>query len=154
MVNLKLQRKLASQILKCAPEKVKFDVDSLQEIKEAITKADIKGLIGTGVIGQKHSPGSSRARARKNLVQKRKGLRKGYGSRKGTANARNSDKEQWINRIRKQRSLLKSLKSRDKIDNSVYVSLSKKAKGGYFRSERHLKTYLNENKLMKNVKTA
>ncbi|MCB9358581.1 50S ribosomal protein L19e [Candidatus Woesearchaeota archaeon] len=154
MVNLKLQRRLAAQILKCAPEKVRFDSESLADIKESITKADIKGLIGTGAIDVRASPGSSRVRARKILVQKRKGLRKGHGSRKGTANARDNKKELWINRIRKQRTLLKSLKDKNKLEAKTYTSLSNKAKGGYFRSERHLKTYITENKLLKNVKKA
>jgi large subunit ribosomal protein L19e len=148
MVNLKLQRRLAAQILKCAPEKVLFNTDELTDVKESITKADIKGLIGLGVITIKNVKGSSRVRARKILVQKRKGLRKGHGSRKGTANARSKKKDEWICRIRKQRELLKSLKLRDKITNKIYNSLANKAKGGFFRSQRHLKIYLNEHNLL------
>ncbi|MFT4297566.1 MAG: 50S ribosomal protein L19e [Candidatus Woesearchaeota archaeon] len=148
MTNLKLQRRLAAQILKCAPEKVLFNTDDFSEVKESITKADIKGLIGSGIIGKKHSNASSRARARKNLVQKRKGLKKGHGSRKGTANARSKKKDEWICRIRKQRSLLKLLKEKEMITKKIYQTLANKAKGGFFRSERHLKTYMNEHNLI------
>lgn len=149
MVNLSLQRKLGAQVLKCAPEKVLFDTERLTEIKEAITKADIKSLVGTGALSIKHSPGSSRVRARKILKQKTKGLRKGHGSRKGRANARLDKKTTWINKIRKQRALLKRLKEADKLQNSTYRQLSLKAKGGYFRSERHLKIYIEEHSLIK-----
>jgi large subunit ribosomal protein L19e len=148
MTNLKLQRRLAAQILKCAPEKVGFDVDSLTDIKESITKADIKGLIGSGIVFVKHSNASSRGRARKKLLQKKKGLQKGHGSRKGTANARSKKKDEWICRIRKQRTLLKLLKSKELISTKIYRTLANKAKGGFFRSERHLKTYLNERDLI------
>ena len=64
MVNLTLQRRLAAQVLKCASDKVRFKTDNLSEIKESITKADIKGPIGEGTIYVKVSPGSSRAGAR------------------------------------------------------------------------------------------
>lgn len=148
MVNLSLQRKLGAQVLKCAPEKVLFDTERLSEIKEAITKADIKSLVGTGALSIRHSPGSSRVRARKILKQKVKGLRKGHGSRKGRATARLGKKTTWINKIRKQRALLKRLREGNKLEASVYRNLALKAKGGYFRSERHLKTYVQEHNLI------
>jgi len=148
MVNLTLQRRLAAQIMKCAPEKVGFNTENLAEVKESITKADVKGLIGNGVIYKKHSPGSSRGRARKILAQKKKGLRKGHGSRKGTANARSKKKDEWISKIRKQRDLLKELRAKGLITISVYQKLFNKAKGGFFRSVRHIKIYLNEHKLV------
>ena len=147
MVNLTLQRRLAAQAMKCAPEKVRFDTTQLSDVKESITKADIKGLISSGVIYMVHSPGQSRARARKILVQKRKGLRKGIGSREGTANARGNVRDAWIARIRKQRAMLKELRDNENISRSVYQQLFRKAKGGYFRSARHLKIYLAEHNL-------
>jgi len=147
MVRLTLQRRLAADVLKCAPEKVLFDSEKLAEIKESITKADIKVLIGSGVISVKHSPESSRGRARKILAQKKKGLRKGHGSRKGTANTRLDDREAWRNKVRKQRLLLKKLRDGEKITSATYKKLYNKSKGGYFRSERHLKLYMDEHKL-------
>lgn len=148
MVNLTLQRRLAAQVLKCASDKVRFKTDNLSEIKESITKADIKGLIGEGTIYVKVSPGSSRAGARKILIQKKKGLRKGHGSRKGTANARLKKKGTWIIKIRKQRTLLKLLKDKNLITVKIHQQLASKAKGGFFRSERHLKVYMNEHDLI------
>jgi large subunit ribosomal protein L19e len=149
MVNLSLQRKLAAQVLKCAPEKVKFDSENLTEIKEGITKADIKSMVGKGLISVKHSPGSSRVRARKILIQKRKGLQKGHGSRKGRSTARAVPKEEWMNKIRKQRALLRKLKEREMLTSLTYRNLMLKAKGGFFRSERHLKTFIAEQNLVK-----
>ena len=144
MVELKIQRRLAAHIMKCAPEKVRFDTESLTDIKESITKLDVRGLIDRGIISQKVVNGSSRVRARKILVQKRKGLRKGQGSRKGTANARSDKKIEWMNKIRKLREFLKNLRDKELITKPDYRGLLKKAKGGFFRSQRHLKIYLNE----------
>lgn len=147
MKSLKAHKKIAARIMKCSPKRVRFDTESLGEIKESITKIDLKGLIGRGVITKSTAHSQSRVRARKKLVQKRKGLRKGHGSRKGTANARLTKKEQWINRIRKQRELLKSLRGKNKIKKDTYRQLANKAKGGFFRSIKHVKIYLEENKL-------
>lgn len=147
MVSLTIQRRLASQILKCSPSKVRFDEESLDEIKESITKVDVKGLIGRGIITKANTSEQSRVRARKTLAQKKKGLQKGKGSRKGTANARSNKRDEWINKIRKQREILKGLKSKSLITTTTHRMLANKAKGGYFRSARHLKTYMKENNL-------
>ena len=148
-MNLELQRRLASQILKCSPKRVVFDSERLEEIDESITKADIRSLIIDKAISKKPKEGSSRARARKIHRQKRKGKRSGHGSRKGTAKAREDKKEKWMNHIRKQRAFLKNLRDDGKVDTSVYRNLYLKAKGGFFRSIRHIKIYLEEHDLMK-----
>ncbi len=44
-MRLKSQRRLAAQLLKIGENKVWFDEDRLEEVKEAITKVDIKKLI-------------------------------------------------------------------------------------------------------------
>ena len=147
MKSLKIQKKIASKIMKCSKKKIRFDPDSLGDVKESITRIDLKGLIGRKVITKRPVKGSSRVRARKNLVQKRKGLRKGHGSRKGTSNARLKNKEKWIIRIRKQRALLKSFRDKELITKETFRTLVNKSKGGFFRSVKHIKVYLEENKL-------
>ena len=147
MANLKMQKRLAATLLKCSSKKVRFDQESLGEIKESITKLDIRGLISRGVVLKKSLNEKSNVRTRKNLIQKKKGLRKGHGSRKGTANARLSVRDEWIKRIRKQRAFLKMIKDKELITTSNYHNLLNKAKGGFFRSERHLKVYLKEHGL-------
>ncbi|MBW2966048.1 50S ribosomal protein L19e, partial [Candidatus Woesearchaeota archaeon] len=82
-MKLNLQKRLAAQILKCGEKKICMDTSRLEDIKEAITKADIRSLVSEGVIKRKQSNAASRVRARKIAVQKRKGRRKGAGKRKG-----------------------------------------------------------------------
>jgi large subunit ribosomal protein L19e len=144
---LKVQKRLAAQILKCSPKRVKFDEDRLDEIKEAITKADIKSLIQDKAISKISKKGTSRVRIRHNLVQKSKGLRKGPGSMKGKKTARRPRKRTWINKIRKQRTFLKELKNKKIISSVVFKDVIKKAKGDFFRSRRHIKLYLEEHRL-------
>ena len=44
-MQLKIQKRLAAQILKTSKNNIQLDSSRLEEIKEAITKADIKSLI-------------------------------------------------------------------------------------------------------------
>ena len=147
---MKIQKKLAAKIVKKSPKKVILNPDKLEEIKEAITRQDIKSLIKNKAIIIKKEKGVSRGRARKANKQKAKGRRKGQGSRKGKANARFSNKKKWMNKIRLQRTFLKEIKG--KLDAGMYKNLYRKAKGGFFRSKRHIKLYITEHKLIKNGK--
>jgi len=151
-MKLKVQKRITKSLFKVGKKRVKFDPEKLGEIKEAITKGDIKGLVNKKIVKIKQKTGSSRFRARKKLVQKRKGRQKGKGSRKGKATARLKPKKVWMTKIRLQRSFLKTLKEKNLIENKVYRELYLKAKGGFFRSKRHLRTYIEERKLLKNGK--
>ncbi len=148
-MRLTIQKRLAASILKCSEKRVWFDQESLEEIKEAITKVDIKGLINKGIIGSKPAKGISRGRARKAKEQKAKGRRSGKGKRKGTQKARNPQKKAWMNKIRSQRELIKELRDKDIITTGSYRTLYNKSKGGFFRSKRHIKLFIEENKLAK-----
>lgn len=143
------QKKLAGKILKCSPKRIKLDPARKDEIKEAITKHDVKLLIGKKAIKGTQKKGVSRARANKILKQKKKGLRKSHGSRKGTTNARSNTKTTWVIKIRKQRELIKRLHTSKKIDTKTYRELYKKCKGNFFRSVRHIKIYLEEHGMFK-----
>ncbi|MCX8146977.1 MAG: 50S ribosomal protein L19e [Candidatus Woesearchaeota archaeon] len=147
-MDLKVQRRIAAEVLKCSPKKVCFDDVHISEIKEAITKDDIRSLINRGLIMIKPSKEHSRGRARLIRRQKRKGKRRGHGSRKGRKTARSPAKREWVNKVRAQRKLLKNLKQKGLIDKKTYYDLYKKSKGGFFRSTRHIKTYLEERRIL------
>lgn len=147
-MRLTVQRRLAADIFKRSPKKVWFDEDDLEEIKESITKADIKVMISQGAIRIKPTVGVSRGRARKIKTQKAKGLRSGHGSRKGKRTARLPKKQAWMTKIRIQRSFLKELRDKELINKSNYQMLYLRSKGGFFRSKRHIKLYIDEQKLV------
>tara|TARA_Y100000310_G_scaffold138289_2_gene137231 strand:+ start:34219 stop:34716 length:498 start_codon:yes stop_codon:yes gene_type:complete len=148
-MNVGGRKRIAAQLLKCGENRVWFDPKRLSEVKEAITKSDIRALIRDLAVQKKPELGSSRVRARKRLMQKRKGRQQGAGSRKGKRTARLPRKRAWINRIRPQRDVLKKLNDSGLISPATYRLLYKKAKGGFFRSRRHIKLYLEEHKLIK-----
>ena len=151
-MQLKIQKRLAAQILKASKNDIWLDSSRLEEIKEGITKADIKSLIKDKAIKSKKSRGISRFRARKIKLQKSKGRRRGPGSIKGGKHARLSKKRAWIKHIRIQRSFLQNLRDKEVINKSSYRSLYLKSKGGFFRSKRHIKLYMQEHGLGKNEK--
>jgi len=146
---MKVQKRLAGLVLKCSPNRIVFKADKLDEIKEAITKHDIKVLTGKKLITSKQKKGVSRARANKIQVQKRKGRRQGHGSRKGKANARANTKDAWIAKIRKQRDFIKHLYDKKHLDTEMHRDLYRKSKGGFFRNQRHIKLYLEEKGVFK-----
>ena len=146
------QRRLAAQLMKCSPQKVVFDVTKLEQIKEAITKDDIKQLMAEGAIQRKKTNEQSKVRARKRATQRSKGRQRGRGTRKGTPTARVNKKTRWMNRIRLQRSTLAELKKKKEISQETYRELYMKAKGGFFRSKRHLELYITERKLRTKLK--
>ena len=115
----------------------------------AITKFDIRGLINKGVISRRPIQGISKFHARKIKVQKKRGRRKGSGSRKGTFAARADEKFVWMNTVRAQRSFLKKLKSKKLVSTADCKTLYAKSKGGYFRSVQHMKLFINEQGLIK-----
>ena len=142
MTDLRNQRRMASSLLKCGVHRVWMDQDRLDEIAKAVTKDDIRVLINGGAIKSRQIKGISSGRKKFIAKQKEKGRRRGHGSRKGAKYARLPKKERWIRTIRPIRSYLRTLRDDKKIDKTTYRRYYRKAKGGEFRSRRHLQTHL------------
>ncbi len=132
------QRRMAAQLLKCGEQRVWIDPQHISEIASAMTKEDIRNLIKEGKIKKLPKKGVSSARAKYLKIQKKKGRRRGHGSRKGKNTARFPGKARWMIRIRALRRLLKELRKAGKLTRSEYRMLYRHAKGGMFRSRAHL----------------
>ncbi len=150
---MKSKKRLAASILKTSPKKVKFVHEALEEIKKAITRSDIRGLLAVKKIILSKKNQQSRVRARKIAVQKRKGRQKGTGTKKGKKNSIVSRKEKWMAKVRVQRLFLKELREKKLITTSNYRMLYSKVKGGFFRNKRHIKLYLTEYHLFETSET-
>lgn len=149
MVDLAIQKRLASEILGVGQTRVWIDPEKIEEVAKAITREDIRGLIEQGVIKRKPVRGISRGRARERALKRAKGRRRGHGSRKGAKGARSPSKEQWMKRIRALRKRLRELRDAGKITRGIYRKLYLKAKGGEFRSVAHLDAFLKSQSLLK-----
>jgi len=145
MANLKNQRRMASLVLDCGLDRVWMDPTKAEEISEAITREDIRGLIAEGVIKAKKVKGVSRGRARLVAEKRKYGHRKGPGSRKGKKGARTDSKGLWMKKIRALRRKLKEMRSDESIDKKTYCRFYRKAKGGEFRNVAHLEAHLKTN---------
>ncbi len=149
MMDLKNQRRMAAQLLKCGESRVWIDSNREEDVADAITRSDVRTLINSGTIAAKQKKGVSRGRANYLKAQKRKGRRTGQGSRRGTKHARKPSKEVWMQTIRPIRSRLRELRDDGVIDARTYRKYYMRAKGGMFKSKPHLESHLKTEGILK-----
>ncbi|WP_297477446.1 50S ribosomal protein L19e [Thermococcus sp.] len=146
---LKMQRRIAADLLKCGENRVWIDPEKIDKVASAITREDVKRLIHDGVIKKKPVKGQSRARARAFQEARKKGRHRGLGSRKGKKTARMGRKERWMMTIRALRKELRKLKAEGKLDEHTYRRLYIRAKGGQFKNKRQLYMFMQEHDILK-----
>ncbi len=138
-MNLRKKKELAAKSLGVGKNKIYFSPESLKEIKEAITKQDIKTLYEEGIIRIKPTPG------RKKVVRRKR--RRGAGKIKMKIKHRKQD---YVKITRKLRSYLKALKNNNEISREVYYDTRKKIKMRAFKNMANFKEYLKSAKLSVN----
>ncbi|BFI73318.1 50S ribosomal protein L19e [Nanoarchaeota archaeon] len=148
-MDLSLQRRLAAEILNVGEDRVWIDPNKLEEVSKALSKQDIKDLINKGIIRKKQVKGQSRTWANYIHEKRKKGRRRGSGSRKGSKKTRTDPKEEWMKRIRALRRLLRKLRDEKIIDKHLYRELYIKAKAGEFKNKRHILLFLREKGILK-----
>lgn len=142
IMDLKNQKRMAAEILGCGRGRVWIDPNRIEDVADAITRADIRTAIDSGTIKALPKKGTSRGRTRYAQSQKSKGRRRGPGSRKGSSGARHPGKRRWIQTIRPIRDELRKLRDDEKISRSTYREFYLKAKGGMFKNRNHLISHL------------
>ncbi|MCZ2856030.1 MAG: 50S ribosomal protein L19e [Candidatus Bathyarchaeota archaeon] len=140
-MTLKSQRRLAAEILKVGENRVWIDPEHNDDVEVAITRDEIRKLIHEGLIKALQKKGVSRARTRVSHEKKKKGLRRGPGSRTGSVRARVSKKEAWMKRIRALRRRLRERKAERAITESSYRRLYTLAGSGMFSSIAEMERY-------------
>jgi large subunit ribosomal protein L19e len=148
-MDLKNQRRLAAEILGCGVNRIWIDPTRNEDVGEAITRADVRRLINDKAIRARQKKGISRGRARYAQGQKKKGKRRGQGSRKGAKKARTPKKQAWIATIRPIRAQLREYRDSGRIDSRTYRKLYRRAKGGMFKSKSRLEAHMRTEGLLK-----
>jgi large subunit ribosomal protein L19e len=147
MTSLKSQRRLASQILKVGQNRVWIDPERIDDVEAAMTREEIRKLIHENVIKSLPEQGVSRGRARILHEQKKKGRRRGAGSKSGSPHAKITKKEAWMSKIRALRKKLRELKTSRIITESTYRKLYTIASSGRIESVADLERYLKSHEL-------
>lgn len=149
MANIRSVKRMAASLLKCGETKLWINPEKVEEAKKAITREDVRKLIKQGIIKKIKESEERHPEAKKKLEQKKKGRRRGHGSRKGAKGARKGEKTEWLKKVRAQRRLIKILRDKGVIEKQTYRKVYRLVKGGMFRSKKHLLAYLKENELLK-----
>ena len=137
-MNLASQREVAAKLMKVGVNRVWIDPERIEDVESAITRREINRLIKDGAITARPVKGVSRGRARILHEKRRRGKRRGHGSREGSKYARLPRKIRWIRNIRAIRKKLNELVEKKAITVSTRRKLYMQAKGGTFRNVNHL----------------
>jgi large subunit ribosomal protein L19e len=134
MTNLTNQRRLASRIMKVGKNRVWINPQRIEDVESAITREEVRKLVHEKIIAATPIQGVSRGRAKVIQAKKRRGRRKGPGSKSGTPRAVISKKQAWMTKIRSLRRKLRELKANRTIAESTYRELYMIAGSGRFTS--------------------
>lgn len=130
-MNLSKKKNLAAKALKVGKGRVKILEERMSEVKDALTKQDIKDLVKDGAIEVKEVKGRKK-------IEKRK-RKRGAGKIKKKVNKR---KENYVIMTRKLRAYTRSMYIQGKVSKQEKEDIRKKIRNKFFKSKANLKQYI------------
>jgi large subunit ribosomal protein L19e len=132
-MKLRNKKALAAKTLGVGKARIIFVEERLEEIKEALTKQDIRDLHAEGAIQIKSATGR-----RKNVKRRNK---KGPGKIKKKVKKR---KQEYVKTTRKLRGIVAELKKQGRVSRDEFKEIRKKIRNRDFKSKAHLMNYIGE----------
>jgi len=129
-MNLRNKKELAARTLKVGKGRISFVESRLEEIKEAITKQDIKDLKNDGAIIVKEVSG--RRKIKKKTRRSKGNIRKKLNTRK----------QDYVIMTRKLRSYVAEMKKQGNLSKEDVTEIRKKIRNKQFKSKANLKEYI------------
>jgi len=129
-MNLSKKKKLAKKVFGVGKDRIVFLESRIEDIKNAITKQDIRDLEKSGAIIIKEKKGRKKIRKKKN---------KSVGNVRKKVRKRKRD---YIKITRKLRKYLFELYSQGKISKKDFNEIRKRIKNREFRSKAHMKEFV------------
>jgi large subunit ribosomal protein L19e len=131
-MNLGKKKELAKRTFNVGKDRIVFIESRIDDIKEAITKQDMRDLKRDGAILIKEVGGRKKVKNRQ--ARGAGNIRKVIGSRK----------RDYINTTRKLRKYGAEIRRTGKITKEELVDIRKKIRNKVFRSKAHLREYVGE----------
>ncbi|MBI2046786.1 hypothetical protein HYT26_01325 [Candidatus Pacearchaeota archaeon] len=129
-MKLDKKKELAAKTLEVGKNRIIFEKSRLEEIKEAITRQDIRDLVAGGAIKIKLMKGRKK--------KERKKSRSAGNIRKKV----NKRKQIYVKLTRKLRGYTRELKEQGRINQEIYAILRRRIKAKMFRDKRHIQEYI------------
>lgn len=137
-MNLEKKRHLAARALGVGVNRIRFNNERLADVKEAITKQDIRDLMADGALSVREVKGRSSGRLER--PRRRAGSVRVHVKKTKTT---------YVNFIRKTRAYLAELRKQETINSEHFKTLRKELKGRHINSKTHLKERITHLKSIK-----
>jgi large subunit ribosomal protein L19e len=122
------KKELAARTLGVGKKRIVFNTERLEEVKELLTKQDVRDLVKDGAIIVKDIRGSK--------VKVKKKTKRKDGSVKKRVNTRKRD---YMLLTRKLRAYVAEMRKQKKITDEDFIELRKEIRASAFRSKSHMK---------------
>jgi large subunit ribosomal protein L19e len=130
-MNLGKKKALARRTLKVGKGRIVFIESRLEDIKEAITKQDIRDLHAEGAILVREIKGRTKITKRKKTPGK---IKKNVSTRK----------QDYVKMTRKLRKYVSAMRERGDVSRDNYLDIRKKIRNRIFKSQAQLKVYISK----------
>ncbi len=132
-MQLNKKKELASRVLGIGKKRIIFNKEALEDVKEALTKQDIKDLVKSGSIFVKEVSGTKK--------QVKRTTRRRAGSIKKNVNTRKRD---YMTITRKLRAFISEIRKHGTISSEEYWKLRKEIRAKNFKSKSHMKERISQ----------